>query len=306
MGWDGLTPGSAGLHLVGGVSLLRPEEQVFAAMLDGWRNQQLARNLAFSTVEGRERAVKAFAKHADAFPWQWTPQLVDEWLGDLRAVRQLKRSTLRNYSEAVRSFCAYLIDPAYGWATECEQRFGTHPVQVVHEWNAAVHVQQAEADAGKRAFTREELQAFFDHADEQVMRVRGRGRKGWLPAFRDAVLFKTAYAFGLRRNEARMLDVVDFGRNPEGPEYGEYGVVYVRHGKAKKGSPPKRRSVLTVWAWSAEILQQWIEEVRPLFLTAGRGACWPSERGPRVGFTQINTRFAAYRDALGLDRGLDF
>ena len=55
MGRDGLAPGAAGLHLVGGLSLLRPEEQVFTAMLDGWRNQQLARNLAFSTINGREK-----------------------------------------------------------------------------------------------------------------------------------------------------------------------------------------------------------------------------------------------------------
>jgi hypothetical protein len=60
------------------------------------------------------------------------------------------------------------------------------------------------------------------------------------------VLLKTAYEFGLRRNETRMLDTGDFGRNPDGKEFGERGVVYVRHGKAKRGSPPKRRSVLTV------------------------------------------------------------
>ena len=47
-----LAPGSAGLHLAAGVPLLRPAEQTFEAMLDGWRNQQLARRLAFSTVEG--------------------------------------------------------------------------------------------------------------------------------------------------------------------------------------------------------------------------------------------------------------
>jgi integrase/recombinase XerC len=299
-------PGAVGLHLVGGLPLLRPDEQVFKAMLDGWRNQQLARRLAFSTIEGREKTVKAFALHADAFPWAWTPQMVDEWLGDLRSVRRLRHSTLRNYQGAIRTFCSFTTDPAYGWAATCEERFGTHPVQVVHEWNTAVHLEETEADASKRAFTRDELQAFFDHADEQVGKVRGRGRKGWLPAFRDAMLFKTAYAFGLRRNETRMLDSVDFGRNPEGPEFGDYGVLYVRHGKAKKGSPPKRRSVLTVFDWSAEILQQWNEEVRPLFATAGTGALWPSERAARVGFTQMNTRFGAYREALGLEEGLDF
>ena len=31
-------PGAAGLHLVDGVALLRPEEQVFEAMMQGWRN----------------------------------------------------------------------------------------------------------------------------------------------------------------------------------------------------------------------------------------------------------------------------
>ena len=62
-----MAPGSAGLHLVGGLMLLRPEEQVFTAMLDGWRNQQLARNLAFSTINGREKVVGAFVRHADAF-----------------------------------------------------------------------------------------------------------------------------------------------------------------------------------------------------------------------------------------------
>lgn len=121
------------------MALLRPEEQTFAAMLDGWRNQQLARNLAFSTISSREKTVETFTRHADAYPWQWMPRMVDEWLGDLRAVRNLKRTTLRGYQEAVRSFCGYLIDPAYGWPAECEQRFGSHPVQVCFEANTAVH-----------------------------------------------------------------------------------------------------------------------------------------------------------------------
>ena len=147
-------------------------------MLEGWRVQQLARNLAFSTIEKRLAAIGAFTRHADAFPWAWSAQMLDEWLGDLRAVGGLRRSTIRNYALAVSAFCRYLTDPAYGWAEQCQMRFGTHPVQVCHEWNTAVHVQQAEGDPVKRAFTVDELQAFFDHADEQVRRVRGRGPQG--------------------------------------------------------------------------------------------------------------------------------
>jgi site-specific recombinase XerD len=299
-------PGAAGLHLVGGVPLLRPEEQVFDAMLEGWANQQFARNLARSTVENRVNAVRAFARHAEAFPWQWSAALADEWFADLRGVRHCARSTVRGYQSAVRAFCAFLVDLAYGWVGECEQRFDTHPIQVIHEWNTAVHVADSEAEPTKRAFTRSELQALFDHADEQVARKRAAGRKGWLPAFRDATLLKVAYGYGLRRRETRMLDAVDFGRNPDGPEFGEFGVLYVRYGKAQKGSPPKRRSVLTVWGWVAEIAAQWFGEVRPLMGVDGNPAAWPSERAERVCVQHLNKRLASYRDDLGLDPALDF
>jgi integrase len=233
--------------------------------------------------------------------------MVDEWLGDLRSLRDLARSTIRSYSEAVRSFCHFATDPLYEWAATCEERFGTHPIQVVHEWNTAVHVQDYEGNPAKRAFTKAELQAFFDHADEQVERIRARGRKGGLPAFRDAVLFKTAYAYGLRRNETRMLDAADFGSNPHGAEHGEYGRLLVRFGEAKKGSPPKRRTVLTVFGWSTDVLDEWFTEVRPLFGMDKNPAAWPSERGLRVGCQRLNSRFGIYRKALGLDeKALDY
>jgi integrase/recombinase XerC len=157
-------------------------------------------------------------------------RLVAEWLGDLRSVRQLRQSSLRNYQTAIRLLCEYVTNPAYDWPTECERRFGTRPVQVVHEWNTATHVQEAEGNAAKHAFTIDELQAFFDHADDRVSQIRALGRKGWLPVFRDATLFKVAYGYGygLRRNETRMLDVADFGRNPHASEFGGRGVCYVR------------------------------------------------------------------------------
>lgn len=238
MGQERRVAGSAALQLVEGVALLRPEEQLLAAMLDGWRSQQLARNLALSTIEARRGRVQAFMEHANAFPWQWTAPMVDEWCADLRSVHHLKRSSLRTYQQAVKLFCHYLTDPAYGWAGECEQRFGTHPMQVCHEWNTAVHLQDGEADPSKRAFTLDEIEAFFDYADNEVTRVRGSGRKGWLPAFRDAALFKVAYSFGLRRTETRMLDVADLARNPHAPEFGEFGVLHVASAKPRLAVRP--------------------------------------------------------------------
>ena len=215
MSFEQAPEGAAKLLLVGGVPLLHPEPQVFEAMIEGWRNQMLARNLAASTITGREKQVRAFQAHAMAFPWEWSPALADEWFADLRAVRQVTRSTVRGYQVALRGFCEFVTDPAYGWAVECENRFGTHPVQVITEMNSAVHVADIESEPRKRAFTREELQALFDYADEQVERKRALGRKGWMSAFRDATLMKVAYSYGTRRTETQMLDVADFGRTPK-------------------------------------------------------------------------------------------
>ena len=235
--------------------LLRPEEQVFEAMLDGWRAQQLARNLAPSTIGEAATAVARVRRACGR-----VPVVVDgadgSMSGSVTCGRSggCARSTLRTYALAVSPFCRYVTDPAYGWAAECQARFGTHPVQVFHEWNTAVHVQDAEADPGKRAFTVDELQAFFDHADDQVRRVRGRGRKGWLPAFRDAALFKVAYGFGLRRTEAAMLDLADFGANPHAPSSASSGSAGSASARPARARRRKRRSVLTVWPWVPGVL----------------------------------------------------
>ena len=298
-------PGSSLTLLPPGVSLLHPETRVFEAMLEGWRNQMLARNLAVGTVEARLSQVRAFLAHTGEFPWAWTPALADEWFADLRSVRHVAISTVRNYQGGLRGFCGFVTDPAYGWAVECERRFGSFPIQVINEVNAAAPLDDREEDACKRAFSRDELQALFDYADDQVQHRRALGRKGWLTAFRDATLLKTAYAFGLRRTESRMLDVADFGPSPSAVEFGGYGVVYVRYGKAQRGSAPKRRSVLTVWPWIVPVLRQWFEQVRPL-LAADSPAVWPSERGARIGGNAVDVALRQARNGLGLDPVLDF
>jgi integrase/recombinase XerC len=300
--------GAPRLFLAEGVALLRPDQQVFQAMLDGWRNQQLARNLSFATIEARERLVGRFRRYTGADPWQWTATDAEDFFTELRAMKGASHSTLLAYQNALRLFMSYLTDPAYGWAEECWRRFGTHPVQVCTEWNSGRHVQEANGRPSKRALTRAELQDLFDYADDRVDRVRAAGRKGWLAAFRDATIIKVAYAWGLRRNEVRMLELIDFGTNPHAAEFGPYGVVYVRHGKAMRGSPPKRRSVLTVpcHQWAVDCLRQWVEEIRPRVAEDDNPALWPSERGDRVTNGAITKQFTGLRRGAGLHDGIDF
>ena len=291
-------PGSAMSLVPAGVSFLAPEEAVLEAMIAGWVAQQRSRMLVATTVEQRMLLVRRFVAFSNDYPWRWASCDVEEWTTSLVS-KGLSHSTIRNYQQSVQLFCGYVTDRRYGWAEVCEQRFGTHPVQVFHEWNTAAHRSEVEARPGNRPLSREELQAFFDYCDERVAAVRSTGRKGWLAAFRDATLFKTIYAWGLRRREVAMLDLADLSGNAYAPEFGRYGAVSVRYGKAMKGSPPRRRTVLTTMGWAAEALAEWVEQIRPDYGQVGSGL-WPTERGARISTDHINTRFAAYRDDLGL------
>jgi integrase/recombinase XerD len=229
--------------------------------------------------------------------------MVEEFFGDLRSVRHAKQSTIRGYQTALRQFCSYVSNPDYGWDRVCEHRFGTHPAQVFFDWNTAQHVQDNESAPDKRAFTKHELQALFDHADDQVSVIAASGRKGWLPAYRDAVMFKIAYSYGLRFNELRHLQTVDFARNPHAREFDRYGVVQVRYGKSKRGSPPKRRSVLTVFDWTPEVITDWLLHGQQHFDDGID--LFPSERGKLVSEATLIRRFRRYCDELSLSPALD-
>lgn len=172
-----------------GVQLLHPEEQTLEDMLTGWRNQQLSRNLQFATIDKGIECVRRFVNHVNEFPWNWAPEHVEEYFGDLRSIHQLKHSTVRGYQSTLRRFTSYVSNPDYGWDRVCEQRFGTHPSQVFFDWNTATHTQEYEGQPSKRPFTKSELQMLFDHADDQVELIAASGKKGWqggLPGRRDA------------------------------------------------------------------------------------------------------------------------
>ncbi|WP_091969924.1 tyrosine-type recombinase/integrase [Propionibacterium cyclohexanicum] len=302
---DGNRPGSVTALRPGNVSLLRPVEQVFDDMLAGWSAQQSSRMLNAKTIGARLVQVRRFAGFCGSLPWEWTPADIEEWTTELvSGDKPCSHGTIRSYQNAVALFCDFLTDRRYGWVERCEELFGTHPVQVCHEWNTAIHTGDHEARPTVRPLSRIEVQTFFDYADDRVDQARTRGKKGWKSVFRDATLFKMIYAFGLRRREVGMLDLHDFTRNPTATEFGRFGVCNVRWGKASRGSQPRRRAVLAVFDWTRPVIEEYVTEVLPLFDTAGSGMLWPTERQSRVSGSYIGLRFAEYRDELGFDPAL--
>lgn len=92
-----VTPGAVPAYLSGGVAVLKVEESVWSAMLDGWRAQQFARNLSPTTVEQRQSVVRRFCRFADSYPWSWSVAIVDEFFLELLAIRGASQSTILGY-----------------------------------------------------------------------------------------------------------------------------------------------------------------------------------------------------------------
>ena len=298
--------GAARLELVSGVAQLRPEDAMFEAMLRGWRAQQTARGLREDTMVEREQLIRRFLEFTNEYPWNWLPGHVEEFTLSLIGERHLAPSTVRGYQVSLRLFSELLVDDRYGWAAACEEAFGVgvHPVAICHEWNTIAHLNDYEGDPEARPFSRAEMQRFLDYADDQVDRAVRAGRKGALAAYRDATIFKVMYGWGLRRTETSKLDLVDWGRNPAAPELGWFGMLQVRYGKAKRGQAPRRRNLASVMPWAVDAVTDYVENVRPRFGVDDHPAMWVTERGGRVRPAEINARFVAYRDALGLPKAL--
>jgi integrase/recombinase XerD len=182
---------------------LDPATAVFEAMLEGWKRQQQTRFLKWeSTVKPRLSLVRRFAVFTGQYPWDWGPAEVEAFFTQVRADNPgFTMSSGRQYQTSLRMFMDFICDPRYGWLSECQERFGRMPAQILHEWNSVTHVAEFEGQPGRRPLTYDEVQALFDAADGMAEDKRVQGRKGSLTAMRDAALLKAFYAWGLRRQE---------------------------------------------------------------------------------------------------------
>ena len=291
------------------IQLFRAEERVFEAMVEGWRTQMLAKGSEVSTIKPKLALVKRFQEYTGTYPWEWSPVDYEEFVAEPKSNGEPRaKATMRAYSGTIGEFCSYTTNPAYGWVGYCAATFDDHPAQIVFEWNSPHHTADNAVPSSRRAFSHKELQILFDYVDDAVDREHAAGSKRWSSLLRDSVAFKICYAFGLRRRELSMLEVVDFGPNPYVPDYGTFGALTVRWGKGTAGSGPRRRTVLTVpeFDWAVPLLESWLSPGRrDSFPKAEAGmALWPSERQSRVGLSTFGNAFVKVRDRAGLPKKL--
>lgn len=283
--------------------MLRPAEAVFEKVLEGFAENQRARNLQRDTIAERVRTVRQVQAFAGAYPWEagWNQALFDRWSAALAG--RVAFSSVRARQLQLKSFLDYFTDAAYEWPRVCVELFGTFPAQVARDLNVVRHRQQYEGRPSRnRPLSREECRRFFGQFDPEIKRLRAAGHKGALSAARDLALFTTMYGWGLRRREAAMLEVCDWRRQARLPEFGDLAGLSVRWGKALAGQPPRRRMVVSVWPWAVTTVRYYLQNVRPLFYAArdDDGVMFPTERGEAVSIRSVNDRFGHWRDLAGL------
>ncbi|TBN57245.1 site-specific integrase [Glaciihabitans arcticus] len=295
---------------VDGLKFLREEEAFFVATLDAWGTQRRSAGRKLATIHQDRSAVENFAKFADRFPWQWTTADMSEYttariVGDVDT-KAVVHSTIVGMHGAIRRYCNYLLSYGNDWASVCEERFGALPNQVCFDWNTRSHTSESEANPSVRGFSYDELATFWQASGEWVEEIDRSREKGWLAAMRDIALFKTAWAFGLRRNELRMLDISDLNYNPRIPKWGQYGKINVSYGKSSNGGQPKQRNVFLVPTHQDVIpeLDRWVEKLRPQTEPGDLPALFVTERHSRVSLRLIDARFALLREFAGLPKVL--
>ncbi|MEX1078002.1 MAG: site-specific integrase [Homoserinimonas sp.] len=282
-----------------------PDPELFmAAVLDGWEKQQRAKDFSSATIRTRRRLVLAMVDFTGHYPWEWTMGDADDFFTHARAVRNLSHATVRSYQGSIKLFCDYACDPRYDWNEQAAKLFGQVFAQVVTELNRVTHSQTNTARPEKRPFTQRELQQLFDLADLEVHRILDAGRRGALAALRDAVALKSLYGWGLRTNEMRHLQTVDFSRNSRAPYLGDYGVVRVRWGKPHRGSAKKVRSVLTVWQWATDVMIDWVEYGLPRYGEPVTDV-FPTSTGGLLSESHLLDKLRTLVNELGFPPGLD-
>jgi integrase len=284
------------------------KRDLFRDMLEGFATHETARNVRDTSINQELNVLRKIHEDMELWPWDWRPA---EWEKHQAArVRNGRAfSTRRQDQIAIDHFLCYLNNPDYDWHEQTKRRVGENlPRTPITEANRILHVEAKESGSRVRPATRAELQQLFDYLDYLINAIASSGGKGAVQTYRDAVFIKSGYGYGFRRREGCLIEDFDFKPNIDFPEFGLYGAVEIRHGKAKPRGPERARTVFTVhtMGWIVPELTRYMEQVRPLFTRADSRYVFVGERGDSLDPNYASNRFARFRDEAGIDSVITF
>ena len=278
------------------------DSRLFTEIIEGYSSRRLG------ALRHREGSVKGdLAQINDLFnftgkpPWMWTEDDFEKWCSVLGIEKKVAVATQRKYQNAIKNFLAYVVDNVK-FRNEIHRLYGIYPTQICHSENCIPHIIERELSTERQALTHDQINTLFNKFDEAIQEAGKFGSKDLRPLQRDKAMFFTVYAGGVRASESIGLNVGSFQPNPYLPEFGDFGFISV-WGKGSKGSGPKHRMVPVTHPVLPQLLQWYIEHVRPFFLknaAPNEVALFLSERGKRMALSTFEARFQHIIQLAGL------
>jgi len=273
------------------------QERMLRAFFEGRRP---SRNHARSSIQNDQIAVRQLLAFIGQPLWELTEADFEVWSAHLGQTRGNSPNTQRRKQTAVATLMRYL---SRNLALQNEARgMGGELREIAHSENRVVHTTDATRTRHRRYLSATEFQGVVETLDvaiELAIKSKPRSVRALL---RDKAMFICYYVYGLRMSEGHGLNLNSFRKNPDIPELGRFGFADV-YGKGSNGSGLRFRSVPAIALSIRDILEWYLEVVRPMYTTLDpdEKAMWISERGTRMCRSDIDARFKNLLKVCGID-----
>lgn len=281
--------------------LTKQEQQLQDRMLRAYyEGRRPSRNHAASSIHSDRIAVGQLLAFIGQPLWELTEADFEAWSAHLGLSKGDAPRTQRRKQTAVATLMRYL---SHNLAFQNEARaMGGELREIAHSENRIVHTTDAAPKHRRRYLSAGEFQEVLKTIDTAIELAITTKPRCVLTLLRDKAMFICFYVYGLRMSEGHGLNLKSFRPNPDIPELGCFGYVDV-YGKGSNGSGPRFRSVPAIALGIREILEWYLEVVRPMFSTLDpdEQAMWISERGTRMCRSEIHARFKNLLSVCGID-----
>jgi integrase/recombinase XerC len=284
-----------------GLPLAATEASVRAEALRQWEQHLHVGGYAPTSVATYLRAVAAIVPTTSLL---LSPQSLEGILAS-RLGRGRARGTVHQYQHAVRSFYAFLLEPAYGWPQYLRFRYAAPLVMPVMTSARMLTTPAQRVDNHPRSVPRTTMLGFIAAVADVGMALRRDCDERWWHHVVTATALGVGYAFGLRVSEICGLDCEDLYADPAGALADGCGIVHVRNGKAshRRGKQERWVPLLPEMRFIVPMLRTWAEEVRPHVSPPDEHALFVDSRGRRLSTQALEKRVKMLRTAFGLPRG---
>lgn len=231
-------------------------------------------------------AICDFLEFVGQPPWRWTPQMLYQYLTNLRA-RNLAPSTIRGRHHYIKNMCDAILS----------DRDIANKIEARHPGSSFQQITDAKSRGLVRGYgkkkkklvnpTPADMQQVYDYLESEIREAIETDQPVPYVLLRDRAIIAMFDAYGVRLSELRGADVTDFDFDPECPEYEDLGIWHI----IGKGDKDRHLPVLTEWIYP--VLRQYIDGVRPHWTNAprtpeaDRNALFFSNEGKRLSTTRI-------------------